>query len=204
MPVAFDGRVRISDYVGGYGNLVVVRHANGLETFYGHLSKRNVEPGEWVNDCELAADFSALATMLHIRFNYVLRKKAGVLGEEDRAYIEWTSHYANQDEYYKKACSCDVQQAFAALGVGSLAGRNKLTRDFLEDTRDAMAAGNLDKLDGCIAKRELDLKTTLRSKIEHATRYCGNWFGGHELTYRFEVALSFAREIRKAIGEEPR
>ncbi len=49
VPVAFDGRVRISDYVGGYGNLVVVRHANGLETFYGHLSKRNVEPGEWVS-----------------------------------------------------------------------------------------------------------------------------------------------------------
>ena len=49
VPVAFDGRVRISDYVGGYGNLVVVRHANGLETFYGHLSKRNVEPGDWVS-----------------------------------------------------------------------------------------------------------------------------------------------------------
>ena len=47
--VAFDGKVRISDYVGGYGNLVVVRHANGLETFYGHLSKRNVEAGDWVS-----------------------------------------------------------------------------------------------------------------------------------------------------------
>ncbi len=49
VPSAFDGRVRISDYVGGYGNLVVVRHANGLETFYGHLSKRNVEAGDWVS-----------------------------------------------------------------------------------------------------------------------------------------------------------
>ena len=49
VPVAFDGRVRVSDYVGGYGNLVVVRHANGLETFYGHLSKRNVESGDWVS-----------------------------------------------------------------------------------------------------------------------------------------------------------
>ena len=49
VPVAFDGRVRISDYVGGYGNLVVVRHASGLETFYAHLSKRNVQPGDWVS-----------------------------------------------------------------------------------------------------------------------------------------------------------
>jgi len=47
--VAFDGKVRISDYVGGYGNLVVVRHANGLETFYGHLSRRDVESGDWVS-----------------------------------------------------------------------------------------------------------------------------------------------------------
>jgi len=46
---AFDGKVRISDYVGGYGNLVVIRHANGLETFYGHLSRRDVESGDWVN-----------------------------------------------------------------------------------------------------------------------------------------------------------
>lgn len=45
---AFDGKVRISDYVGGYGNLVVIRHANGLETFYGHMSRRDVEPGDWV------------------------------------------------------------------------------------------------------------------------------------------------------------
>ena len=49
VPATFDGRVRISDYVGGYGNLVVIRHANGLETFYGHLSKRNVEAGDWVS-----------------------------------------------------------------------------------------------------------------------------------------------------------
>ena len=46
---AFDGKVRISDYVSGYGNLVVIRHANGLETFYGHMSRRDVEPGDWVN-----------------------------------------------------------------------------------------------------------------------------------------------------------
>lgn len=46
---AFDGRVRMSKSVRGYGNLVVIRHDNGLETFYGHLSKRDVEPGDWVS-----------------------------------------------------------------------------------------------------------------------------------------------------------
>jgi murein DD-endopeptidase MepM/ murein hydrolase activator NlpD len=37
---AFDGRVRVKNYEGGgYGNYLVIRHPNGLETVYAHLSK---------------------------------------------------------------------------------------------------------------------------------------------------------------------
>ncbi|MDD6538094.1 MAG: M23 family metallopeptidase, partial [Bacteroidales bacterium] len=40
---AFDGKVRVVRYdAGGYGNYVVIRHTNGLETIYGHLSKQLV------------------------------------------------------------------------------------------------------------------------------------------------------------------
>lgn len=43
---AFSGKVRIASYErGGYGNYVVVRHANGLETVYGHLHRYFVRPG---------------------------------------------------------------------------------------------------------------------------------------------------------------
>ena len=45
----FTGKVRVSKYWGAFGNLVIIRHDNGLETFYAHLSKRNVEVGDWVN-----------------------------------------------------------------------------------------------------------------------------------------------------------
>jgi len=46
---AFDGIVRISKRVyGGYGQYVVIRHYNGLETLYGHLSRRDVEVGSFV------------------------------------------------------------------------------------------------------------------------------------------------------------
>ncbi|MCP9767644.1 LysM peptidoglycan-binding domain-containing protein [Lacihabitans sp. LS3-19] len=41
---AFDGIVRIGGVHSGYGRTVILRHYNGLETLYGHLSKINFEP----------------------------------------------------------------------------------------------------------------------------------------------------------------
>ncbi len=45
---AFDGKVRIARFIGGYGNVVIIRHNNGLETVYAHLSKILVQPEETV------------------------------------------------------------------------------------------------------------------------------------------------------------
>lgn len=46
---AFSGRVRIVNYeANGYGNYVVIRHDNGLETVYGHLSKHLVKRNQYV------------------------------------------------------------------------------------------------------------------------------------------------------------
>lgn len=49
----FDGIVRISAFLSGYGNTVVVRHKNGLETLYGHLSKCKVEVGQEVKSGQI-------------------------------------------------------------------------------------------------------------------------------------------------------
>ena len=46
----WSGKVRYAKYNdGGFGNLVIVRHYNGLETFYAHLSKLLVVPDQDVN-----------------------------------------------------------------------------------------------------------------------------------------------------------
>lgn len=46
---AWDGRVRYAKYNGGgFGNLVIVRHYNGFETFYAHLSEILVSPDQEV------------------------------------------------------------------------------------------------------------------------------------------------------------
>ena len=44
---AFDGKVRITSYQRrGYGYYVVIRHNNGIETLYAHLSKRLVDANQ--------------------------------------------------------------------------------------------------------------------------------------------------------------
>ncbi|MFI3302582.1 MAG: M23 family metallopeptidase [Rikenellaceae bacterium] len=53
----FDGVVRMSKYYTAFGNVVVIRHHNGLETLYAHASKLKVK----VNDKVKAGDVIALA-----------------------------------------------------------------------------------------------------------------------------------------------
>ena len=46
---AFDGKVRLTNYEArGYGNYVIIRHPNDLETVYGHLNKFLVKPDQVV------------------------------------------------------------------------------------------------------------------------------------------------------------
>ena len=53
---AFDGIVRAAlppRLTGGYGNVVVLRHANGLETYYGHMTRYVVETDDLVKAGEI-------------------------------------------------------------------------------------------------------------------------------------------------------
>lgn len=45
---AFDGKVRIARRQGGFGNVVILVHPNGLETVYAHLHKLKVKSGDVV------------------------------------------------------------------------------------------------------------------------------------------------------------
>ena len=48
----FDGVVRMAKWYSSYGNIVVIRHFNGLETVYSHLSKIFVVPFQLVRSGE--------------------------------------------------------------------------------------------------------------------------------------------------------
>ena len=68
---AWDGVVRMANknYY-GYGGTVVIRHANGLETLYAHLSEINVVENQIVNagDCIGKAGRTGRATTEHLHF----------------------------------------------------------------------------------------------------------------------------------------
>lgn len=45
----FDGKVRVATTMHGYGKIMILRHSNGLETFYGHMSEFKKKPGDVVH-----------------------------------------------------------------------------------------------------------------------------------------------------------
>lgn len=51
----FDGVVRFAQPYFGYGNVIVIRHANGLETLYSHNSKNLVKVGDHVKAGQVIA-----------------------------------------------------------------------------------------------------------------------------------------------------
>lgn len=67
---AFDGVVRMSKMYGGYGNIIVIRHPNGLETVYSHNFKNFVRSGDKVKAGEPIAltGRTGRATTEHIHF----------------------------------------------------------------------------------------------------------------------------------------
>ena len=52
---AFDGEVVYSGKMSGYGNLVRIKHGNGLETYYAHNSKNMVKVGTRVKAGQVIA-----------------------------------------------------------------------------------------------------------------------------------------------------
>ncbi len=68
------GTVKTAAYRGGYGNLVVISHGNGLETYYAHNSKLLVSAGQYVEkgqDISLSGN-SGRSTGPHLHFEIKL------------------------------------------------------------------------------------------------------------------------------------
>lgn len=114
---AFDGVVRIAKYnYGGFGHYVLIRHYNGLETIYGHLSKRLVKPNQTVRAGEVIGlgGNTGRSTGSHLHFETRFRGKAfdpsriidfktfRLKTEEITIDRSWFPYMVNPYQYQKK------------------------------------------------------------------------------------------------------
>ncbi len=80
---AFDGVVRISKRNRSYGNLVIIHHANGLETYYAHMSKREVSAGDYVKSGDLIGLCGNTGRSFGSHLHFEIRYMGNAMNPED-------------------------------------------------------------------------------------------------------------------------
>ncbi|RFZ81865.1 peptidase M23 [Mucilaginibacter terrenus] len=68
------GRVIWASRAGGYGNCVKIKHTNGLETWYGHLSKISVREGQRVTVGDVIGKVGSTGRSTGPHLHYEIRK----------------------------------------------------------------------------------------------------------------------------------
>ena len=136
---AFDGIVRTAlpaNLTGGYGNALVIRHPNGLETYYGHLTRFIVKSGDIVKAGELIGygGNTGRSTGPHLHFETRYMGQAfdperifdftsGTLRSEtftlQKHYFNINSHYGMTDQQSKVA-STKAPKSSGGGGGGSV------------------------------------------------------------------------------------
>ena len=102
----FPGVVRMSKSFGGYGRLVIIRHDNGLETFYAHLGTIKVKAGQRINAGDIIGTCgnsgTSRGTHLHleIRFKGESINPAHLISIEDHSLKYKTILLRKNDGHY--------------------------------------------------------------------------------------------------------
>lgn len=129
---AFDGKVRLTAYEGrGYGNYIILRHPNGLETVYGHLNKHLVKPDQVVRagDPIGLGGSTGRSTGPHLHFETRFMGYA----INPSAIFDFANHTTHTDEYTFTKTTYTKARNFAP-------SRNK--RELLADEENTYKSGN--------------------------------------------------------------
>lgn len=96
---AFDGEVVFSGTYYGYGNLVRIKHANGLETYYSHNSKNLVKVGDYVHAGDVVAltGRTGRATTEHLHFETRINGKH----VNSARFFDHANHQLRTDAFHK-------------------------------------------------------------------------------------------------------
>lgn len=93
---AFDGMVRIAKLNRSYGNVVIIRHKNGLETVYAHLSKILVEPGQTLEAGQIIGLGGNTGHSFGAHLHFEMRYLGQAIDAED--FIDFTTGTLKKNE----------------------------------------------------------------------------------------------------------
>ena len=138
---AFSGKVRIVKYEPrGYGKYVVIRHYNGLETYYGHMSKQLVTENEEVKagDPIGLGGNTGRSTGSHLHFETRL---CGV-ALNPALMFDFRNQDVTGDSYTfrRSRYAAESAQATRLRGVNANGGTGRFDNDSDDDSELAIAA----------------------------------------------------------------
>jgi len=158
---AFDGKIRVQRYEKrGYGYFLVLRHSNGLETVYGHLSKFLVEPDQTVKAGEPIALGGNTGRSFGSHLHFEMRFLGQAIDPQNIVDFENASTFDDYYVFHKNKVT--TNNKFAA-GNGVVYHRIKSG-----DTLGAIArkygttVTNLCRLNGIKSNKTLRIGSTLR------------------------------------------
>ena len=138
-----NGVVRFSSggrVTGGYGNLVIVRHDNNIETYHAHLSKRLVTSGEQVKAGQPVGLVGSTGRSTGPHLHFEIRYKGQAFDPQRMVdfdngqcrdsnivikphYFSMYSHYGQTDEESRKASDRIVHVVRSGDNLGKIAGK---------------------------------------------------------------------------------
>ena len=71
---AYDGTVKFSGYESGFGNLLIIEHPNGYESYYAHLSERIAADGEKVTKGQVIGKVGSTGNSTGPHLHFEIRK----------------------------------------------------------------------------------------------------------------------------------
>lgn len=112
---AFDGIVRVRSYDRyGWGYFVLVRHKNGLETLYGHLSKQVANVGDEVKAGDIIGKGGSSGRSTGSHLHYEMRYK-GLAFDPEIVYDFDKGELTKQDLLISKGLFSHIAKARAAV-----------------------------------------------------------------------------------------
>lgn len=83
---AADGTITYSGWMGGYGNLIIISHANGIQTYYGHCSKLYLKKGTQVKAGDVIAAVGSTGNSTGNHLHFEIRKNGTQINPQKYVY----------------------------------------------------------------------------------------------------------------------